>query len=55
MEEEKFTRVAITVTGTQTGERIVISGLSRFIVRGPFRPESHVSPFESPVLLVWDG
>ena len=52
MEEEKFTRVAITVTGTQTGGRTVISGISHFIVRGPFRPESHVNPFKSPILLI---
>ena len=55
MEEEKFTGVTITVAGTQTGERTVISGLSSFVVWGPFRPESHFSPFESSVLLVWDG
>ena len=55
MEEEKFTGITITVTGTQTGKRTVISGLSRFVVRGRLRPESHVSLFESPVRLVWYG
>ena len=55
MEEEEFARITITVTGTQTGARTVVSGLSRIVVRGPLRPESHISPFESPVLLVWYG
>ena len=55
MKEEKYTRITITVTGTQSGKRTVISGLSRIVVRGPLRPESNVSPLESPVLLVWYG
>ena len=55
MEEEEFPRVAVTVAGTQAGARAVVSSLSCIIVRGPLGPESHISPFESPVLLVWYG
>ena len=55
MEEEKFTRITITVAGTKTGKRTIISGLSLFVVWGSFGLESYISPFESPVLLVWDG
>ena len=55
MEEEEFPRVAVTVAGTQAGARSVVSSLSCIIVQGPLGPESHISPVESPVLLVWYG
>ena len=55
MEEEKFTGVTITAAGTTTGQRITICGLSRFVVWRSFGPESYISLFESPVLLVWNG
>ena len=52
--EEKFTGVTITAAGATTGQRITVSGLSRFIVWRSFGPESYTGPSESPVLLVWD-
>ena len=55
MEEEEFARVTVAVAGTQTGARTVVSSLSCIVIRGPLGPELHVSPFESPVLLVWYG
>ena len=50
-----FTGVTITAAGTTTGQRITISGLSRFVVWRSFGPESYISPLESSVLLVWNG
>ena len=55
MEEEEFPRVTVTVAGTQAGVRAVVSSLSCIVVRGTLGPESHISLFESPVLLVWYG
>ena len=40
---------------TQTCVGRIVSGLSRFIIWGAFRPEPHFSSSESPVLLVWYG
>ena len=55
MEEEEFARVTVAVADTQTGARTAVSGLSCIVVRGPLGPELHVSPYESPVILVWYG
>ena len=52
MEEEKFTRVTFTVTRTKTGQRVTISGVSRFVVWRSFGTEPHTSPVELPILLV---
>ena len=40
---------------SQTGKRAVIFGLPRLVLWGPFGPEPHIGPSESPVLLVGYG
>ena len=55
MDKEKFTGVTVAAAGTTTGQRSIVSGLSRFVVWQSSGPESHTGPVESPVLLVRDG
>ena len=52
MEETKFTGVAVAITCAKTGQRVTVSGLSRFVVWRSFGAESHTGPVELPVLLV---
>ena len=52
MEEKKFTGVTFAVTCAKTGQRVTVSGVSRFVVWRSFGTEPHTSPVELPVLLV---
>ena len=45
-------RVTFAVAGTKTGQRVTVSGVSRFVVWRSFGTEPHTSPVELPVLLV---
>ena len=52
MEKMKFTRVTVAVTCARTGQRVTVSGVSRFVVWRSFGTEPHTSPVELPILLV---
>ena len=41
MEKEKFTGVTVVAAGTTTGQIIIVSGLSRFVVWRSSGPKSH--------------
>ena len=51
MEEKKFTGVTVAVTCAETGQRVTVSNLSRFVVWRSFGAESHTGPVELPVLM----
>ena len=46
MEEKKFTRVTVAVTCAKTGQRVTVSGVSRFVVWRSFGTEPHTRPVE---------
>ena len=52
VENLQFTRVTFAVARTKTGQRVTVSGVSRFVVWWSFGTEPHTSPVELPILLV---